>query len=91
MRDKKFVKTIQKWNGHATKDDKFGLYAPGRGGLEVIDLKNGKLVKVLIPKIAEGLYFKTTDRSHFSGQSPKKDEVCSLKINFILFYKKRSV
>lgn len=56
VRDKKFVKTIQKWNGHATKDDKFGLYAPGRGGLEVIDLKNGKLVKILIPKIAEGLY-----------------------------------
>jgi len=74
VRDKKFVKTIQKWNGHATKDDKFGLYAPGRGGLEVIDLKNGKLVKVLIPKIAEGLYFKTTDRSHFlvPGTKSKK-------------------
>ena len=54
VRDKKFLKSIQKWNGHATKDDKFGLYAPTRGGLEVLDLKNGKQVKVLIPKIAEG-------------------------------------
>lgn len=45
VKDKKFVRSIQKWNGRATKDDKFGLYAPTRGGLEVLDLKNGSKVK----------------------------------------------
>ena len=56
IKDKKFVRSVPKWNGRATKDDKVGLYAPTRGGMEVIDLKTGKQVKVLIPKIAEGVF-----------------------------------
>lgn len=56
VKDKKFVRSIPKWNGRATKDDKFGLYAPTRGGMEVLDLKNGNKVKVLIPKVAEGVF-----------------------------------
>ena len=56
VKDKKFVRSIQKWNGRATKDDKNGLYAPTRGGMEVLDLKNGSRVKVLIPKVAEGVF-----------------------------------
>jgi WD40 repeat protein len=44
VKDKKFVRSIAKWNGRATKDDKFGLYAPTRGGMEVLDLKNGNKV-----------------------------------------------
>lgn len=56
IKDKKFLRSIPKWNGKATKDDKCGLYAPTRGGLEVLDLKNGSKVKILIPKIAEGVF-----------------------------------
>ncbi|CAF0730783.1 unnamed protein product [Brachionus calyciflorus] len=56
VKDKKFLRSIPKWNGRATRDDKFGLYAPTRGGLEVLDLKNGSKVKILIPKIAEGVF-----------------------------------
>jgi WD40 repeat protein len=56
VKDKKFVRSIAKWNGRATKDDKHGLYAPTRGGMEVLDLKNGSRVKVLIPKVAEGVF-----------------------------------
>ena len=55
-KEKKFVRSVPKWNGKATKDDKCGLYAPSRGGLDLIDLKNGNKVKVLIPKIAEGVF-----------------------------------
>ena len=56
IRDKKFIRSILKWNGKATKDDKYGLYAPSRGGLELLDLKSGKQVKIFIPKIAEGVF-----------------------------------
>jgi hypothetical protein len=56
IRDKKFVRSVQQWNGRAIKDDAIGLYAPTRGGLELLDLKSGKKTKVLIPKVAEGLY-----------------------------------
>ena len=56
VKDKKTVRSILRWNGRATKDDKFGLYAPTRGGMEVLDLKNGNKIKVLIPKVAEGVF-----------------------------------
>jgi WD40 repeat protein len=56
VKDKKFVRSIQKWNGRATKDDKFGIYAPTRGGLELIELKSGAKVKTFIPKVAEGVF-----------------------------------
>lgn len=53
IKDKKFVRSIAKWNGRATKDDKFGLYAPTRGGMEVLDLKNGNKVTFLRIKISK--------------------------------------
>ena len=56
VRDKKFIRSVPKWNGRATKDDKHGLYAPSRGGLELLDLKSTKQVKIFIPKIAEGVF-----------------------------------
>ena len=55
-RDKKMVRSIKNWNGRLTSDDKFGLFAPTRGGLELLNLKNGSRVKVLIPKVAEGVF-----------------------------------
>ena len=39
-----------------TSDGRYGLYAPARGGLELLELKNGTSVKTLIPRIAEGVF-----------------------------------
>jgi hypothetical protein len=56
VKEKKFVRSIPKWNGRSTRDDKFGIFAPTRGGLELIELKNGTKVKTFIPKVAEGVF-----------------------------------
>lgn len=56
VKDRKFIRSIPKWNGRATKDDKYGLYAPSRGGLELIELRYGTKIKTFIPKIAEGVF-----------------------------------
>ncbi len=50
------MRSIKNWNGKFTSDDKYGLFAPTRGGLELIELKNGTRVKVFIPKVAEGVF-----------------------------------
>jgi len=56
VRDRKFVRSIKNWNGRQTRDDRKGLYAPTRGGLELLDLKKGSRLRVFIPKVAEGVF-----------------------------------
>ncbi|XP_066257781.1 NACHT and WD repeat domain-containing protein 2 [Euwallacea similis] len=56
IRNKKHLRSIPKWGGNVTKDGKYGLYAPQRGGLELIELKKGTTVKTYIPKVAEGVF-----------------------------------
>ncbi|KAH1018594.1 hypothetical protein HUJ05_006333 [Dendroctonus ponderosae] len=56
IRNKKHLRSIPKWGGSVTKDGKYGLYAPQRGGLELIELKKGTTVKTYIPKVAEGVF-----------------------------------
>ncbi len=56
IKKKHFVRSIRKWNGVCTRNGKFGLFAPNRGGLEVLDLKKGGTKHVLIPRIAEGVH-----------------------------------
>ncbi|KAK1124229.1 hypothetical protein K0M31_006604 [Melipona bicolor] len=53
---KKFIRTIPKWSGNISKDGKYTLYAPSRGGLELLELKKGTTVKTYIPKVAEGVF-----------------------------------
>ncbi len=53
IKTKKFVRSILKWGGRCTRDGKYGLFAPSRGGLEIIELRHGKSVKTLIPKVSE--------------------------------------
>ncbi|XP_076230123.1 NACHT and WD repeat domain-containing protein 2 isoform X3 [Nomia melanderi] len=53
---KKFIRTIPKWSGNISKDGKYTLYAPSRGGLELLELKKGTSVKTYIPKVAEGVF-----------------------------------
>lgn len=41
IKTKRHVRSIAKWNGSCTRDGKFGLYAPSRGGLELLELRKG--------------------------------------------------
>lgn len=41
IKTKRNVRSIPKWNGSCTHDGKFGLYAPSRGGLELLELRKG--------------------------------------------------
>ena len=45
IKGKRAVRTVPKWGGNCTKDGKYGLYAPSRGGLELIELKKGATVR----------------------------------------------
>ena len=56
VKKKSVVRSVSRWNGTCTRDGKYGLYAPTRGGLELLDLKTGKTVHTLIPRIAEGVF-----------------------------------
>ena len=38
------------------QDGRYGLYAPATGGMEMLDLRTGKVCKTLIPKISEGIF-----------------------------------
>lgn len=60
IKKKSFVKSVMKWNGVCTSTGRYGLYAPNRGGLELLDLKNGKVKHTLIPRIAEGVFTNLT-------------------------------
>ncbi|XP_047484728.1 uncharacterized protein LOC125036301 [Penaeus chinensis] len=56
IRTKKFVRSIAKWGGKVSKDGRYGLYAPARGGLELLELRHGTSVRTLIPRVAEGVF-----------------------------------
>lgn len=60
LKKKAVIRSAPRWNGQVMKDGKTGLYAPARGGLELISLKNSKTTKVLIPRVAEGVFQVTT-------------------------------
>ncbi|XP_034663860.1 NACHT and WD repeat domain-containing protein 2 [Drosophila subobscura] len=56
IKTKKHIRSIAKWGGSITRDGKCGLYAPTRGGLEMLELRKGTTVKTFIPKVAEGVF-----------------------------------
>ena len=56
IKRKTLVRSIMRWNGVCSMNGKYGLYAPNRGGLEMMDLKSGKVIHVMIPKVAEGVF-----------------------------------
>lgn len=77
IRTKKYLKSVPKWGGICTKDGKYGLYAPTRGGLELLELKKGTSVKTFIPRVAEGVFtvicmFNKTDEYVLYYHSGKK-------------------
>ena len=60
IKKKHFVRSVRKWNGVCSCNGKYGLYAPNRGGLELLELKTGKTVHTLIPRVAEGVFSVST-------------------------------
>lgn len=60
VRTKKHIRTIRRWSGQVTKDGRLGLYAPSRGGLELIELRSSSTVSQLISRSAEGVFTNVT-------------------------------
>ena len=56
IKNKKFVRSIPEWGGVTTSCGRYGLYAPSKGGLDLLDLRTGTVKLQLIPKIAEGIF-----------------------------------
>lgn len=56
IKSKRHIRSVSKWNGSCTKEGKYGLFAPSRGGLELIELRKGQTMKIFIPKVAEGVF-----------------------------------
>lgn len=52
----KVLASLPKWTGQVSPDGKFGLSAPTRGGLEIFELRTGKVVRTLIGRVAEGVF-----------------------------------
>ena len=53
---RKLVRCIGCWDGSSSSCGRWGLWAPPSGGLDLLDLKTGDLVRTLIPKVAEGIF-----------------------------------
>ena len=53
---KAYVKSIPNWGGACDTRGRYGLYAPPKGGLDLLDLRTGTVKLQLIPKIAEGIF-----------------------------------
>jgi len=49
-------RSLPQWGGSCSKDGRYGIYAPSRGGLDILDLRHGTVMRTLIPKIAEGIF-----------------------------------
>ena len=56
LKKKTLVRSVMRWNGMAMKTGKHGLFAPSRGGLELLELKSGKTTRTFIPRVAEGVF-----------------------------------
>ncbi len=56
IKNKKYVRAIPNWGGSCSSDGRYGIYAPSRGGLDMLDLRHGTVLRTLIPKIAEGIF-----------------------------------
>ena len=56
LKKKALLRSARRWNGCVTQNGKMGIFAPAWGGLQLIEIKHGKTVRTLIPKVAEGVF-----------------------------------
>ena len=54
--NRKFLRSIRNWCGRSDKSGRYGIYAPSKGGLDLLDLRTGTVKRQLIPKTAEGIF-----------------------------------
>ncbi|CAI4228678.1 unnamed protein product [Auanema sp. JU1783] len=52
---RKFVRSLPEFSGNVSSDGKIGLYAPVKGGLFIIDMKTGGIIRTLIGNVMEGV------------------------------------
>uniref|UniRef100_A0A0N4ZF20 NACHT domain-containing protein n=1 Tax=Parastrongyloides trichosuri TaxID=131310 RepID=A0A0N4ZF20_PARTI len=52
---KKVMRQLLQYSNISTLDGKLGLYAPNKGGLSIIDMKTGSVIKNLIGNVREGV------------------------------------
>ena len=57
LTQKRIIRSIPFWDGTCSKDGRYGLYAPATGGMEMLDLRTGRVCKTLIPKVRPCLIF----------------------------------
>ena len=56
LKNKRFLKPIPCWTGQSSQNGKWGLSAPSRGGLDLLDLSHeGEVVHQLIPRRTQGV------------------------------------
>ncbi|TKR88811.1 hypothetical protein L596_012996 [Steinernema carpocapsae] len=53
---RRFLRSIGGFSGICSSDGKLGLHAPSKGGLHIIDLKTGNVLKMLIGNVTEGVH-----------------------------------
>ena len=58
--EKKWVRTIKLWSGPMTTDMKYGLGAPNKGGLYLVDLVTGNNLATFIQPGQEGVFTRLT-------------------------------
>ena len=57
VKSKRWIKTIQSWTGVTTKDGRWGLSAPSRGGLDLLDMKlDGEIARNFLPRRVQGVF-----------------------------------
>ena len=57
VKSKRWIKTIQSWTGVTTKDGRWGLSAPTRGGLDLLDMKlDGEIARNFLPRRVQGVF-----------------------------------
>ena len=68
--EKKWVRTIRLWSGPMTRDMKYGLGAPNKGGLYLVDLTTGNNLATFIQPGQEGVFTRLTGRGGKDSAPP---------------------
>ena len=73
VKNKRWTRTLASWTGVTTRDGRWGLSAPTRGGLDLIDMNlDGEVARTFLPRMAMGIFTvkamfsKVTMTTHFS-------------------------
>ena len=60
--EKKFSRSIKHWSGQMTRDQNYGLGAPAKGGLYLVNLNTGNTCATYIEPCQEGVFKRDAGR-----------------------------